>query len=519
MPALTELVQMQTLAEAFAAVTRDSPERLAFADDSGTLTFGQLARDVENLARSLHAAGIGRGDRVGLLLPAGLEFPRVFWALQRVGAIPCAMNPYAPAAALVRRAGRIQPARVLYDAATIPDFAPAATALPILSLKELAVLSGPLPPPAGQGDDLAWLQPTSGTSGEPRLAMIRQRNAIETIRSINYENPFNLHSIHVAWVPPWHDLGLVRFIIGSVFVTAPCHIVPPAIHTIPKWLETVSRTGAKVTGAPDFAWRIATQLVDPSLDLSTLKYALSGGEPVRLGTIRAFEEKFRLQGSMHAGYGLAEATLAVAFQRFGHPVVADDRGHVSSGRAANGVEVRIDAGDGEPGEILVQGKNVFAGYFEAPESTAEVLRDGWLHTGDIGRLDGEGYLYVLGRRKAMLKRGGAVLAPREIEEAASAAAGVKLAVAVGLAPRAEQSTESIVVAVELNKGTDAAGAAAGVAEEVQAALGFAPDRVLVLSSRSIPITWNGKIRHAALRDELASGALEQKGAIVFDSWQ
>ena len=136
------------------------------------------------------------------------------------------------------------------------------------------------------------------------------------------------------------------------------------------------------------------------------------------------------------------------------------------------------------------------------------MRDGWLHTGDIGRLDPDGELYILGRRRAMLKRGGAVLAPRELEEAAQKIDGVRIAAAVGMArgdeSRDESMTEEIVLAIEVDAG-DPDAISAAVAQEVHRTLGFAPDRVIVLPPRAIPRTYNGKIRHDALRKELERG--------------
>ena len=265
--------------------------------------------------------------------------------------------------------------------------------------------------------------------------MITQTNALASLAAAQEMLGIGPRDVLVSWVPPWHDLGLLRFVLGPVFFGAPCHLVPPAIRTLPLWLRTASEVRATLLGAPDFAWRLATRLVDPAgLDLSSLRYSTNGGEPVRRSTILAFEERFGVPGVIRPGYGLAEATLGVTGLRPGEALRVDDRGHVSCGRPFPGVEVRIaeDGTDGV-GEILVRGAAVFAGYFDQPTESAEILRGGWLHTGDAGRLDADGHLYVLGRRRAMLKRGGAPLAPREVEEAAAGLPGLRLAAAVGLA--------------------------------------------------------------------------------------
>jgi acyl-CoA synthetase (AMP-forming)/AMP-acid ligase II len=320
----------------------------------------------------------------------------------------------------------------------------------------------------------------------------------------------------VSWVPPWHDLGLIRFILTAPYVGAQCHIVPPAVNTIPEWLATIARVRGTFTGAPDFAYRLAARFVNPkTVDLSSLTDARSGGEPVRLSTIRLFEETFGLPGVVKPGYGLAEATLGVTSLGAGEPLRVDEHGNVSCGTALPGAEVRIDAAECQPGEILVRGPLVFAGYFEAEEATRAIIRDGWLHTGDTGRLDADGHLYVLGRTRAMLKRAGSVLAPRELEEAAQEVSGVKIAAAVGLAT--ESGTEAIVVAVEADADHDLDQLMRDVAESVRRAIGFLPERVVVLKPRTLPRTANGKLRHDVLRTALMDGTLQREGAIVTSS--
>jgi acyl-CoA synthetase (AMP-forming)/AMP-acid ligase II len=294
--------------------------------------------------------------------------------------------------------------------------------------------------------------------------------------------------------------------------------VPPAIRTLPLWLRTASEVRATILGAPDFAWRLATRLVDPAgLDLSSLRFATNGGEPVRQSTILAFEERFGVPGVIRPGYGLAEATLGVTGLRQGEPLRVDARGNVSCGRPLPGVEVRIAQEAGGTGEILVRGAAVFSGYFGADEASAEILRDGWLHTGDIGQLDADGHLYVLGRKRAMIKRGGAPLAPREVEEAAEGVPGLRIAAAVGMPPGPETATEEIAVAIEIDPACEPSRIAEDVAAAIEKALGFAPDRVVVLAPRTLPRTANGKIRHPELRRELIEGDLERRGAVLFSA--
>jgi fatty-acyl-CoA synthase len=484
--------EIRTLDAALAHRAACAPDAVAFAEGGERLSYGRLRAEAEAIASGLASLGVRRGDRVVLLLPAGLDFIRAFFALQRLGAVPCALDPSMAAATAARRAARVRPALVL-----------GVGGVPLDEVPRLQPWEGEGP----EEDDVAFLQPTSGTSGEPRAAVVLHRNVIASLRVSRDWIGLGPQDVLVSWVPPWHDLGLVRFVLSPVYLGAPCHLVPPAIRTLPLWLQTASEVRATVLGAPDFAWRLATRLVNPEgLDLSALRYATNGGEPVRQSTIVSFERRFGVPGVIRPGYGLAEATLGVTGLLPGEPLRVDSRGNVSCGRPLLGTEVRID---GQLGEILVRGPVIFAGYFEAEEATRETLRDGWLHTGDMGRLDADGHLYVLGRKRALLKRGGASLAPRELEEAAEGVPGVKVAAAVGLPPSLNAATEEIVLAIEADPATEPSQLAWAVSVAIEEALGFAPDGVLVLASRAIPRTPNGKVRHAALRDAILAGELER----------
>lgn len=466
----------------------ERPDALAFAFGTESLTYRQLSDDAAMLGGALLHDGVERGDRVALVLPAGLELVRLFYALQRIGAVPCIFDPHVPATTTARRVASIRPRRTLTNASAGDATLPLAR-----------VVDDP--------NAIAFLQQTSGTSGEPLAAVVLQRNVMASLDAIRDRIDPGSGDVLVGWVPPWHDLGLLRFLIGPVYFGLPCHLIAPAVKTIPEWLSTISEVRGTITGAPDFAWRLATRLVDPArVDLRSLRWATNGGEPVRASTIAAFETRFGVSDVLCPSYGLAEATLGVSTASPGNELRVDDRGNVSCGKALKDVEIRIEAD-----EILVRGPNVFAGYFDAEEATARALRGGWLHTGDIGTMDDDGNLYVLGRQRAMIKRGGATLAPRELEEAAQSVPGVRLAAAVGVP---SELTEEIVLVVEAEG--DASSIEIEVMNAVERAVGFPPDRVLVQAPRTIARTANGKIRHALLRDQLTPSRFRNNASEISD---
>lgn len=482
-----------TLSDVLATRAAAHGGTLAYDDGRDAITFGDLAERAAARAEAMTHDGVRRGDRVAIAMAAGIPFAEVFWALQALGAVPCAVNPHLTEAAFARRIALLRPRLVVDDAA----------AAAMVTATRAAI-----PGPAGaEPEDLAFVQLTSGTSGEPRGALVTQRNVLAMLASFAEQGHVVPGDVMVAWVPPWHDLGLVRFVIGAVYHAAPCHIVAPAIATIPTWLQKISQVGATVSGAPDFAYRLATRMVDPaSVDLGTLRDMSNGGEPVRWSTIEAFERRFGVPGVVLPGYGLAEATLGVAGHLPGEPIPVDERGNVSCGRPLPGFDMRAGASWAEPDEILVRGDAVFAGYLDAPDDTAERLRDGWLHTGDSGYVDREGRLYVLGRRAGMIKRAGTAVAPRELEEAAQRAPEVRIAAALGVHDAARDREVIVVVVEAVAAEEEGDRIAAEVSRHVVDVMGFAPDRVMVVAPRTIPRTENGKLRHALLR-----AAIETRG--------
>jgi acyl-CoA synthetase (AMP-forming)/AMP-acid ligase II len=329
--------------------------------------------------------------------------------------------------------------------------------------------------------------------------------------------------ILVGWVPLHHDLGLVRFVFGTIYYGAVAYLLPPSLASLGEWLATMTRVRATLTGAPDFGYRVAARTLSPAgIDLHSLRFATNGGEPVRLSTIADFEQRFGCPGAVRPGYGLAEATLGVSALRRGEPLGADAAGTASTGRALEGIEIRVLGPEGAPsrpgeaGNIEVRGEAVFRGYFGDEEATRQVLGEGgWLRTGDIGALDAGGHLYVHGRTRTMIKRAGALVAPFEAEQAADRVQGVRFCAALGIARDEILGTEDVVIVAEVRPEdirSDEARriVAARIVRAVTQAIGFAPGEVVIVAPHTIPLTANGKIRHRELKDLLCSGAIPMK---------
>ena len=206
----------------------------------------------------------------------------------------------------------------------------------------------------------------------------------------------------------------------------------------------------------------------------------------------------------------------------------DARGFPSVGPPFPGVELRIlgeegPLGTGQVGEVLVRSPANTRGYLGDPEATAALFwRDGFLRTGDLGYLDAAGRLTVVGRRKNIIIQAGRNLAPSEIEQAADADRRVRLAAAVGI-DRGGDAGEQVYLFAEARAGEsladeDRRAVVSGIVRRVHARLGIRPGRVYLLRPRAIPLTANGKVRHAALKRAWLDGSLADSGAVLFPDW-
>jgi fatty-acyl-CoA synthase len=526
--------EFPTIVDALEYRARVTPDQRAFVIEGEETTYGELWQDALRAAHGLSANGIGPGDRCAVVLPSSIDFLRLLFGLQIRRAVPMPMNRRLPATLIARRLDRFRAVTAICpgDATSAIGAACAERDLTLRPLSLTALLeTDPAGPPIESlpgNRDIAYIQITSGTTGEPKGAVVPHESLAACIRGCADRQQTFADDVYVGWVPLYHDMGLVRFACLPIYVGAPAYILEPSVANFSRWLELISEVGGTVSAAPDFGYRIASRMVDPArVDLSSLRLSVNGGEPPRISTIENFERRYNIPGVLRPGYGLSEATLTVAMAPSGDPLRVDESGSVANGPAVLGAEIRIcdDAGrpvaPGERGEINVRGKLVFAGYLDDPQATDEVLSpDGWLRTGDIGYLDGDGYLYILGRRRAMIKHGGASIPPREIEEVVDLVPGIRFSAVVGVCEDSAQSSENPVVVAEIRSADGADGLAMGelcrtISLKVEDTIGFVPADVLLVEPRTIHRTATGKIQHWRLRQAIENGELRDAGKIVY----
>jgi len=250
-----------------------------------------------------------------------------------------------------------------------------------------------------------------------------------------------------------------------------------------------------IGGVPTMLHALAQQDIT-GRDMSALRVAVSGGASLPEDIMRTFEDKYRIE--VLEGYGMTETASSCTFNRPG------DRKVLSIGKPLWGVRMRVcdragrtlPAGREHVGEILIRGHNVMKGYLRRPEATAETLRDGWLHTGDLGYVDEDGFYFIVDRAKDLVIRGGYNVYPREIEEVLYAHPAILEAAVIGKPD--ERLGEEVVAVVALRPGYDvSAGAIIAYTRERLAAYKY-PREIRFMAE--LPKGPSGKILKSALRD-------------------
>lgn len=519
-----------TIVEVLAARAAHEPDSVYFELFDEPTTYGGLWALCRRHAAGLAAAGVGRGDRVAILLPTCREFFATFFGTMALGAIPVPLYPTLGAAALgnvFAHSGARVAVTIAWFEASVRAARDAAPAL--ACVVEPDELARPAPEPAWpvvDPEDTAFLQYTSGSTGDPKGVDLPHRSLLANVRAFVEAVAPRPRERVVSWLPLYHDMGLIGLGLGALY--APCHLylLPPDLRAPRLWLELVTRTRATITASPDFGYRNCVRHVHDTrgLDLSSLRIAFTGAEPIRPETVRAFEAHFGLENVVLPAYGLAEATLAVALGDQGAPLRVDPTGRwVGVGRAIPGVEIAIwqDGGEegdgagrllppGEVGEIVVRTPGAMRGYYRDPDATRHALRFGWLHTGDLGYLEPDGYLFVVGRQKDLIIVRGENVMPLDVERVVDAVPGVRYSAAVGVGS-ARTGTERLVVVAEVREPDlppdRASDLIRAIVARVREERGFRPARVLLVRPGTIPKTTSGKLQHARLTEMVAAREL------------
>ncbi|MEE6177624.1 AMP-binding protein [Mycobacterium sp. 050134] len=510
------------------------------------LTYADLHREATAAAAALIAYDVLPGDRVAIMLPTCRSYFVTFAAVMLAGAVPVPVYPPARPSQLadhLRRTTGILANAGATMLVTVPEAATLGHLLRanVESLRHVVVpatlaAAGGTALPRPRADDLALVQYTSGSTGQPKGVSLTHRNLLANIRAMGHAAGASAADTFVSWLPLYHDMGLIGAWLGCMYFGVPLVVMSPQAFLIrpSRWLWEIHNNRATMSAGPNFAYELCLSKIRDEeiqgLDLSSWRLAYNGAEPVSPATIERFGDRFAPYGfrreAMTPVYGLAESSVGLAFPPLGRGPVIDrirrdvfvrsgraepvqpgepDLRFVACGQPLPGHEIRIvdatgnEVGDRREGRIEFRGPSSTAGYFHNAAASRALYRGDWLDTGDLGyTVDAD--VYVTGRIKDVIIRAGRNLHPAELEEAVGNLKGVrKGCVAVFASPDPSGGPERLVVMAETRALRDDARAAlrAEIAATTVDLLGVAPDDVVLAPPRTVLKTSSGKIRRAA----------------------
>ncbi|RDI60310.1 fatty acyl-AMP ligase [Nocardia pseudobrasiliensis] len=565
---MTTAPESTTLVELLAARAATTPDqaRFQFLGDgeqlTATLTFAQVDRAARALAARL-AEIAAPGDRALLLYAPGLDFVTAFYGCLYAGVIAIPVAPPQPSklqaglerlAAITGNSG----ARLLLTTADLePLLAPA---LQLDGLSALRTFATDTVDPAEaesyrapeiRGDSVAYLQYSSGSTGEPKGVVLTHRNVLANLRLITQHATADEHSVGVSWLPTYHDMGLLIAVTQPVYSNSLVVGMSPLafVQQPVRWIAALSRFGATHTVAPNFAFSLAVRRVSAErvaeFDLSRLRVALCGAEPIRAETLTAFTDHFRPAGldpaALFPCYGLAEATLFVSGGPVGNGLTtlevdsaallrdrveptSDGRALVASGALNDGFELVLVDPDtltpvpaGRVGEIFLRGDSIGLGYWAAPETSAATFaaeipgRTGhFLRTGDLGFVH-DNRLYITGRRKDLIIVDGYNHYPTDLEATAVRSHRAIRPDRCAAFQLDGEDRPRLALVAELDREWTPTAGLDEVATTVRRAVGeqhgLRLDDVVLVAAGSVPLTSSGKVRRFAVRDQYRDGAL------------
>ncbi|MEO8953374.1 MAG: long-chain-fatty-acid--CoA ligase [Ktedonobacteraceae bacterium] len=439
---------------------REVPERTAIISGDTKLSYADVNATANQVANVLVQAGIQAGDKVALSCPNIPYFPIVYNAILKAGAAVVPLNILlkqreiayhlqdSDAKAYFCFEGTAELPlgetgfKAFQEVETCEHFflmtGDAAAPSPIKGAQTLGMALSKQPTTFEtvqvSSDATAVILYTSGTTGQPKGAELSHGNMLLNARLCDILYPTEGHDVHLITLPLFHSFGQTVQMNAGLYKRATLCLL--ARFTPDAALRTMERENVTFfAGVPTMYWAMLNVPNAQQFDLEkiarNLRICISGGSAMPVEVMRAFEEKFKVK--ILEGYGLSETSPVATFSRLDRPTKPG-----SVGLPVWGVQIRIvdqndkDVETGGQGEILIRGHNVMKGYYKRREATAEALRNGWFHSGDIGCKDEDGYIYITDRVKDMIIRGGFNVYPREIEEVLMTHPAVSMVAVVGV---------------------------------------------------------------------------------------
>ncbi len=426
------------LATMLVETSKRKPDHTALIFDAFKMTYRELNAASNQFANALTNAGIKPGQKVALMLPNIPQFVICFYGIVKAGAAVVPLNVLlktpevayhlqdSDAVMLVVWEGFAGEAVSGYKQTQTCEHlvivnSPSSHVVPSVhgatSFDTMMAIAAPTCEMAAtMPDDTAVILYTSGTTGKPKGAELSHFNLFFNART-------SVDSLGIDWrdddvglvaLPLFHSFGISS--VMNVLITVGATLTLMARFEPLKAFELIQRDHVTTfAGVPTMYIYLLNHPNRKQYDLSSLRTCISGGAANPVEVLHAWKNEFGV--TILEGYGLSETSPTASFNVLFKPTKAG-----TVGLPVYGVDMRIvDTNDqevpvGETGEIVIRGHNVMKGYYKQPDATAEAIRNGWFHSGDIGKVDEEGYFSIVDRKKDMIIRGGFNVYPREIEE-------------------------------------------------------------------------------------------------------
>ncbi len=482
------------------------PEKSALIFEGRTFSYRELNGLVNRLANALKALGVGKGDRVGLFLPNIPAFPIAYFAALKLGGIAVSINVMSKKREVKYIAGD-SGCKVLFTTGELRHEVPAEE-LP--ALEKVIIAEGEAgndPDMEGliaRGDgafcsldmdpgDPAVILYTSGTTGFPKGATLTHGNVVSNAASAGNHSGVCPEDRMQLFLPLFHCFGQ-NFIMNSAFTKCATLVLHRRFELEPV-LEAVAANRVTMLFAVPTVFIHLLNTDTSRYDLSSLRYCFTAAATMPRETALQWREKFGMPA--HEGYGLTECSPHTLYN---HQFRLK---HGSVGTPIENVDVRVvdeegnELPPGEQGEIVVRGPNVMKGYWGKPEETARAIRNGWLHTGDIGKTDEEGYFYITDRLKDMINAAGFNVYPNEVEQVIYQHPAVREAAVYGVADPVRG--ETVYASIVLKDGMQASEESLMEFCRANMAAYKAPRKIILTGE--LPKSPTGKILKRILRGE------------------
>ena len=415
--------------------------------DGESLTYSGLVDVVQRRSGALSSAGVRAGDRVAIVEPDGREFLILLFAALALGATVAPLNAAYTESEFAFYLEDIRPRLLVLSEAGPKAASEAATALGV-TRSSASSHTARVPPTTPVPDDVALLLHTSGTTSRPKQVPLRHRNLVSSARTIAASYRLSDRDVAYCAMPLFHVHGLV----ASVFATLASggSVVLPGRFTPRGLLEHLGPYGVTWYSAGPTVHTMVLERdarTDGMAQAPRLRFIRSCSSALSEQLMAEVERRFDVP--LLEAYGMTEASHQIA----SNPLPPGLRFPGSVG-VATGTEIAVRGPDGgwltagEVGEVVVRGAGITSGYLDNPDANAESFIDGWFRTGDLGALDGDGYLRLAGRIKEMVIRGGENISPYEVEDALTSHPAVREAACFGL-PDAKYG-EAVAAVVSLS---------------------------------------------------------------------